>query len=299
MIGSQYLYFIRHNLSCRLGGKRGPLLAGFKISHRCNLQCAACPFWRRPEGDIPLDKALKVMDELRRAGVRLLIFEGGEPFLWRDGDKRFENLVREAKQRFFAVGVTTNGTLPLETDADIVWVSIDGLRETHNRNRGPVFDRVIANVRASSHPKVLANITINRLNVEELPALIRFLAGIEQIKGVTIQFFYPYAESEDLSITPEQRRRALDQLIAMKREGLPLLDSIPVLEALKDNTWRCHDWLIADADPDGAIHWGCYLQNRGQVDCSKCGFAAHAELSLAYDGNLAAIHAGRKVFGFR
>jgi len=299
MIGEQYLYFLRHNLSCRLGSKCGPLLAGFKITHRCNLCCAACPFWRRPGDDIAWPKALEVMDALHAAGARLLIFEGGEPFLWRDGERHFEDLVVEAKRRFFSVGVTTNGTLPLQTSADIVWVSIDGLRETHERNRGPVFDKMMANIRASAHPKLLANVTINRLNVAEMPALVRFLAGVEQIKGITIQFFYPFEESDDLAITPAQRKAVLEQLIELKKQGYPLLDSEPVLRALGENTWRCHDWLIADAEPDGALHFGCYLKGRSPADCKLCGFAAHAELSLAFDGNVRAIEAGRRVFGFR
>jgi len=90
----------------------------------------------------------------------------------------------------------------------------------------------------------------------------------------------------------------LEQLIELKKQGYPLLDSLPVLEALKKNTWKCHDWLIADVEPDGTINYGCYLKNRSEVDCSKCGFAAHAELSLAYEGDLRAINAGRLVFGF-
>ena len=299
MFGSQYAYYVWHNLACRLGGKQKPLLAGFKITHRCNLRCKTCPFWRRPGEDVPFDKAIAAMDELREAGVRNLIFEGGEPMIWRDGERRIEDLVIEAKKRFFAVGITTNGTLPIETAADIVWVSIDGLRETHNLNRGPVFDRIMENIENSSHPKILANITISRLNVDEVPDVIRFLSDVEPIKGITIQFFYPYDESDDLELTPQQRSEVLDQLIQMKRDGFPLLDSIPVLEALKENTWNCHDWLVADAEPDGSVTIGCYLKNRGEVDCSKCGFAAHVELSLAFDANLQAIDAGRKIFSFR
>jgi len=299
MFGSQYAsYYVWHNLVCRLGGRQKPLLAGFKITHRCNLRCRACPFWRRPGDDVSFDRAIEAMDQLHAAGVRNLIFEGGEPLLWRDGEHQIEALVAEAKKRFFAVGITTNGTLPLESEANIVWVSVDGMRETHNQNRGLVFDQVMENIRASSHPKLLANITISRLNVDEIPEVVRFLADIEQLKGITIQFFYPYAESENLELTPGQRREVLGRLIDMKREGYPLLDSIPVLEALKENTWRCHDWLIADAEPDGSVTYGCYLKNRGEVDCSKCGFAAHAELSLAFDANLRAIDAGRKIFSF-
>jgi MoaA/NifB/PqqE/SkfB family radical SAM enzyme len=193
--------------------------------------------------------------------------------------------------------VTTNGTLPIDVPADIVWVSVDGLAESHNRVRGPVFDRVMANIAASTHPNIFANVTINGLNWEEIPELVRFLAG--RVSGITVQFYYPYEGTEDLSVTGDQRRWVLQELIALKRAGYPLADSVPALRALMDNSWRCHPWLLANVEPDGSVEYGCYLRNRAEISCEKCGFAAHTELSLAYDWNLAAIAAGRKVFGFR
>lgn len=298
MIGGQYLYFLRHNLESRLLGRKRPLLAGVKLTYRCNLRCRACPFWKLDGRDMSFAVARRVLDELYEAGVRLLILEGGEPFLWRDGDHRLADLVREAKRRrFFCVGVTTNGTLPLDVPADIIWVSVDGLAKTHDRNRGPSFERAMTNIAASSHPKIFANVTIHRLNWREVPELVRFLAG--RVKGITIQFYYPYQGTEDLSLSREQRRAVLEELIALKRAGYPLVDSIPALKALEDNSWHCHPWLIANAEPDGTINYGCYLKNRAEIHCQQCGFAAHTELSLAYDWNPAAIATGRMVFGFR
>jgi len=297
MIGSQYLYFAAHMARARLFGVKRPLLNGFKLTYRCNLKCAACPFWRHPRPDVPYDVAIAAMDRLRADGVRLLILEGGEPFLWRDGPRRLEDLVAQAKRRFFTVGVVTNGTLPIDTSADIVWVSMDGLRDTHNALRGDSFDRAVAHIRASRHPKILANITIGSRNWQEIPDLVRFLSGIT--KGITIQFYYPFEGTDDLMLSTEQRDWVLDQLMALKREGLPLLNSYATLRRLKRNTWRCQPWLISTTEPDGTITQGCYLRNRAAIHCSYCGFAAHAEISLAYDGNIQAIWAGKQIFGFR
>jgi MoaA/NifB/PqqE/SkfB family radical SAM enzyme len=297
LIGAHYAYFIAHMARARLGGAKKPLLNGFKITYRCNLKCNACPFWRDPRPDVPFDRAVATMDQLRKDGVRLMILEGGEPFLWRHGDLRLEDLVREAKKRFFSVAVVTNGTLPIETSADIVWVSMDGLRETHNTLRGHSFDRAVEHIRASSHPKILANITISAANWAEIPDLVRSLAGL--VKGVTIQFYYPFAGTDDLLLSPERRAWVLEQLMALKKEGLPVLDSYAALHALKRNIWTCHPWLISSTEPDGTITHGCYLRNRAAINCQQCGFAAHTEISLAYDGNAQAIWAGRRIFGFR
>ncbi len=293
---SHYLYFLAHNLRCRLLRQQRPLLVGVKLTHRCNLHCPACPFWRRPAPDLRYEQALEALDRLYAAGARLVIFEGGEPFLWRDGEHRLEDLVRAARRRYYAVGITTNGTLPIETSADMVWVSLDGPREVHDAYRGPSYERIMANVAASGHPRVMANVTINRLNRPHIATLVRELQG--RVHGITIQFSYPYADSEDCTISPAERRLVLDELIALKRAGYPLLDSYGVLRRLKDNTWRCHDWLLANVEPDGSIHYGCYLKGRADADCRKCGFAAHAELSRAYDWDPAAIDCGRRVFGF-
>lgn len=293
----------RHWLTCRLTGARRPLLAGFKLTHRCNLRCRTCPFWRRPRPDVSYQGAQAALDELYAAGCRLLILEGGEPFLWRDGARRLEDVVQAARARGFArVGVTTNGTLPIETGADIVWVSFDGLRETHEASRGPSWERILANIAASPHPRILAQVTITRANWREIPELIRFLAG--RVQGVTFQFFYPYRESDDLWLPWPERAQVLQELAALKRQGLPVLDSYRALRDLADNRWRCHDWLIADAEPDPAepgratIHYGCYLKGRAEADCRLCGFAAHAELSLAYDLHPGAFWAGQQVFRF-
>ena len=297
MIGAQYAYYAAHLARARLGGRKKPLLNGFKVTYRCNLRCDACPFWRLPRPDIPYDRAIAAMDQLRVDGVRILIIEGGEPFIWRDGERRLEDLVSEAKKRFFSVGVVTNGTLPIETGADIVWVSLDGLKETHDSLRGNSFDRAVEHIRESSHPNLLANVTINARNWKEIPDLVRFLRGL--VKGITIQFYYPYENTDDLLLIPERRVWVLDQLIALKKEGYPVLDSRAALSRLRDNSWRCHPWLISTTEPDGTITHGCYLRNRAAIHCQQCGFAAHTEISLAYDGNVDAIWAGKRIFGFR
>lgn len=299
MVGGQYVHFLVHNLACRLAGQCRPLLGGVKLTHACNLRCAACPFWRKGGESITLAELRRSLDNLYEAGVRLVIFEGGEPLLWRDGDYRLADVLKEEneKRRFFCLGVTSNGTLSLDVPADVIWVSVDGLQPTHDRLRGPVFDRVMANIEGSSHPRLLAHVTINRWNWHELPDLVRYLS--ERVRGITVQFYYPYEGTEDLSLSHDERRGAVDTLIALKDDGYPLLNSVAALRALADNTWTCHPWLLANVEPDGALTQGCYLTNRSEISCERCGFSAHAELSLAYDWNPQAIAAGSRVFGFR
>jgi len=80
--------------------------------------------------------------------------------------------------------------------------------------------------------------------------------------------------------------KVLCNLIKMKKDGLPIANSYACLQALKDNRWKCHPWMIASVDPDGKITQGCYVKNRGEISCEKCGFSAHTEISLAYSGEI-------------
>ena len=291
----RYAFLLSYYLSTLLGRKR-PLLGGVKLTHDCNLGCIHCPFRQRKGPSLSFNDTVAAMADLHSRGVRIVIFEGGEPFLWRDGERSLGDVVSRAREVFFSVGVTTNGTFPIDVDADIVWVSIDGLKATHDKIRGESFDTIMGNIASSSHGKIYAHITINSLNCGEVAELVEFLAG--KVTGITVQFHYPYEEiDEKLCLSQERREEVLDRLIALKRRGLPLADSYACLKALKRNRWHCRPWMIASVDPDGAVTHGCYLQKRGPISCERCGFAAHTEISLAYGGHPGAIALAGKIFG--
>lgn len=287
-------YLLQYYIRSRLGDKR-PLLGGVKLTHRCNLSCIHCPFRKREAASLSFAQVVASLRTLHQWGVRIVILEGGEPFLWRDGDYDIKSVVAEARKLFFSVGVTTNGTWPIDVDSDIVWVSIDGLQPTHDRIRGESFERVMGNIDSSSHPRIYAHITINSLNWAEIPDLVHLLAS--KVKGITVQFHYPFQElGRELLLSPANREDVLDVLIGLKREGLPIANSYASLEALKGNNWRCRPWMIASVDPDGRLTHGCYLKGRGQISCASCGFSAHTEISLAYGGAVESILVGLRTF---
>lgn len=279
--------------------RRRPLLASYKLTYRCNLRCAQCPFTAYPGPDASYTQVCKTLDALYARGDRMVVFEGGEPLLWRDGAYELNDLVRYARRRFACVAATTNGTLPLDVETDVLWVSIDGFAATHNHLRqAEIFDRVIDNIRRSPHPRLYAHITANAENHSEIPELARFLSGL--VKGITVQFYYPYGPDDHLYLPLPQRRALLDALMRLKRDGIPILNSTAALRSLRDDTparaRQCQPWRIDCVNPDGTFWQGCYLQGRATIDCAKCGFSPYTEISLAFRGNPRAILAGMKIF---
>lgn len=295
-------YFLKYYLDTKIYNKKKPILAGYKITYNCNLRCIHCPYWRKEHPEPTYVDATMTIKKMYDMGARILIFEGGEPLLWKDkrDNKNIIDLINYSKKLYFSVGITTNGTLKLtDIPSDVIWVSFDGLKETYNRLRGNFFDKVIENIKNSNHKNLYVNITINKINADELEEMVKFISPL--VKGITIQFHYPYGIEEDelLFIPLTERVEIIDKLIDLKKQGYPLIDSYECLNSMKDNSWICHDWMLVNANPDGSISQGCYLKNRGEIFCNMCGFAAHVEISKAFDLSLAAINVGRKIFKYR
>jgi heme d1 biosynthesis radical SAM protein NirJ len=168
----------------------GPVVI-WNLVRRCNLACKHC-YSISADVDFPgeLDTAqvFKVMDDLKSFRVPVLILSGGEPLLRPD---LFEIAAR-AKKLGFYVGLSTNGTLIDAPTArrigalgfDYVGISLDGLRETHDRFRRKegAFDASLAALRSCREEgvKVGLRFTVTQDNAADLPALIE-LAESERI----------------------------------------------------------------------------------------------------------------------
>jgi MoaA/NifB/PqqE/SkfB family radical SAM enzyme len=290
----------RFFLQRKMRGQRIPLLASFKLTYRCNLACRACPFHLRAaeEGNhMSWHTAVEALKALRRFGTRIVVFEGGEPLLWRDGSHRLHELVHYARKHFLRVAVTTNGTLPLDVPSHIIWVSLDGLKDIQDELRSRSFDRICTNIEATKHPRVFVHSTLNRINWHDAEALAQWVQAMPTLRGMTVQFFYPYGQGEDdLAMSIEERRAAVDKLLELKKRGLPILNSTGMLRAMVHNRWRCHDDILINVDPDGKITKGCYVKNRGEIHCGHCGFTPVAEASGALDFIPGSLYAGWRLF---
>jgi sulfatase maturation enzyme AslB (radical SAM superfamily) len=81
-------------LQRKIFGRKIPLLASFKVTYRCNLTCRACPFHLRSgdeDAHISWNTAIVALESLRRLGTRMVVFDGGEPLLWRGGSHRLHD----------------------------------------------------------------------------------------------------------------------------------------------------------------------------------------------------------------
>ena len=159
----------------------------WEITNRCDLQCDHCLVSANDhvEDELSTDEALALVDQMAALGVQAVSLTGGEPFLRKDWLK----IAARVRDRGLKLRFSTNGHLiddatmdrlvSLETES--ISVSIDGLKETHDRIRHPrsrsgsfsSFDRVVEVIAQLVSKPIIVSVrtTILHDNLHELEAL--------------------------------------------------------------------------------------------------------------------------------
>ncbi len=254
-----------------------PLICGIAITDYCNLSCRGCHVSNTGMGDMPYADVVASMESAYARGCREAYFTGGEPMLWRDGDLTVEDLVVEARRLgYFHVHIYTNGTLGLDCSADLMWVSMDGLPSVYETRRGDHFADVERNIRGLDHAKTAVIYVVDRFTQGGVEPFLRWVRSSRlPVIGVMIYFHTPYYGIDELFLSAEERAPVIDRLIALKREGLPLLNSVAGLKALKSGDWprRMPVALVSDATGESVC---CRAPDSV---CPDCGYGACTELS--------------------
>ncbi|MEM2944471.1 MAG: radical SAM protein [Methanomassiliicoccales archaeon] len=289
----QFFYYALW-LSKVMAGTRDPLVNTMLINYECNLRCKHCSIAAHLDkltGPISMsfDTAVVEMKKFYEAGARILFFEGGEPTLWRDGNKTLSDLIAVGKEiGYFVIGYTTNGTRRIIGESDVISISIDGPEEIHDTIRGSgAYSALMKNLEEIAHPNIFANMVVNKINKDAVEETIKLVERNPKIKGIMINFLTPPPNS--LALDFEEKRKVVNLVIEMKKQGYSVLNTAKALRELleEDYSEKCPYWLSAFVLPDDSKHFGCPL--RGTESCKQCGFNAVREYRLITRGNMETI----------
>jgi heme d1 biosynthesis radical SAM protein NirJ len=163
----------------------GPVVI-WNLIRRCNLTCKHCYATSADKdfpGELNTAEVFNVMDNLKDFGVPVLILSGGEPLMRPD---IFE-ISHHAKDMGFYVGLSSNGTLIDEDNIEdivnvgynYVGISIDGMRETHDkfRRKQGSYDEALNGIRLCRDAgiKVGLRFTLTQDNKQDLPDLLQLM----------------------------------------------------------------------------------------------------------------------------
>lgn len=156
-----------------------PVLCNYYVTYRCNAACSFCDIWERPSPYITLDQAKANLADLKRLGVKVVDFTGGEPLLHR----RLDDLLKECKKLGLLTTITTNCLLypkyanRLRGLVDMLHFSLDSPeREEHDTSRGvQCFDKVMESIEVAralgERPDIL--FTVFESNIHQIEKVWR------------------------------------------------------------------------------------------------------------------------------
>ncbi len=256
---------------------------------------------------------IRMLDDAKDFGIGVYNAWTVEPLLRKD----LAQILRHAKSLGLITSLVTNGTLLRKRvhdldDLDYLSVSLDGI-ESYSDIRNADFNEVLDGISAAKDEghEILINCVINSRNLHELEALVSLAESL----GVWISF-EPINESKgiDANVWDELGIRdlrrlgiAIDRLIELKKNGMPIINSTTYLRMIKtlNPKFKCHasdiilhissDGSIGNcrvhSDPLGNVEngiskvWKDSLGARRQkaISCKGCLFFGYVENSLLYE----------------
>lgn len=151
-----------------------PVLCNYYVTYRCNASCYFCDIWEKPSPYIKTEDVECNLKDLKRLGVKVIDFTGGEPLLHND----IHCFLKMAKDLGFLTTITTNGLLypkkaeKLKGLVDMLHFSLDFAdAKQHDEVRGVgCFDFVMKSIEVAKklgeRPDIL--FTAMNENIEEL-----------------------------------------------------------------------------------------------------------------------------------
>jgi MoaA/NifB/PqqE/SkfB family radical SAM enzyme len=251
--------------------------AAIDVTHRCNLKCVHCYWWKQdhpPELDDA--RMLALMRQLRRSGLRAAILYGGEPTLR-------PALCLAAGRIFDATLAFTNGTNGFPDIGNGQWIlSLDGPREVNDALRGKgVYELAVGNLMRAPKPP-LVHMTISRMNQDHVERFVREMVQLP-IRGIGFSFFTPEKHPGDLdhTIPLDERDLIVCELLRLRRNYGEKVGFTPAMA----------EQLLSRR---GYVRWNnrslcpvtkrvrCFKSNGepkactygDEADCSRCGCAA-------------------------
>lgn len=283
---AQLLWFGIRTIVFRL---RNPILGTVIVTDHCNLNCRHCAVNNINNVMYSYTEIVAEMHRFYDEGIRILFLSGGETMLWHDGAHDVHDLIAAGRRiGFYLINIVTNGTVTLDIPgADIVFLSLDGMRESHNAIRGDTFDHIMDNLGSSGSTPIVLYTAINSTNVAEIEDLAALARDHPDLAAISFNFHTPYRLTESLCLSESDRIGAIKRIRRLIDEGYPVFNLRSVLDRFEANDW-------ARPCPQCVVSEGGKVSICGRCSeipglCEQCGYLFAAEFAALFHGDVRAI----------
>ncbi|MFC1891741.1 12,18-didecarboxysiroheme deacetylase [Thermodesulfobacteriota bacterium] len=198
----------------------------WNVTRACNLKCVHCyahAVAKSEEKEFSTDEARTVIDDLAAFGAPVMLFSGGEPLMRPD----LVDLASYAVEKGMRAVISTNGTLITKEKAkalkrvglSYVGVSLDGMEEINDRFRKKqgAFKGALEGIKNCQEQglKVGLRFTINKININEIPAVFDLLEEYDIPRICFYHLVYAGRGSDLINedLDHDQTRKAVDLIM--------------------------------------------------------------------------------------
>jgi len=204
----------------------------------CNAKCKHCGSsaeGRKYEGELTTDEiknAFKQIAEDYNANKILINVTGGEPLVRKD---LFEVMEYATNELHFHWGMTTNGILLNDenikklkkSNMETVSISIDGLRDTHDKFRGVKgsYDTIIENIKKLKQADFVKHIQVTTVfhkdNINEIEELYEVMKSLklDSWRLVSMDPIGRANENNELLLDGKDIKKILDFIVEKNQKG--------------------------------------------------------------------------------
>jgi 12,18-didecarboxysiroheme deacetylase len=203
----------------------------WNVTRRCNLKCVHCYSSSqniRYDDELTTEEGKGLLSDLASFGSPVILFSGGEPTMRED----LPELAQFAVDKGMRAVISTNGTLLTKKTVDIfkriglsyVGVSLDGMKEIHDRFRGVpgAFDKAMTGIRTCREAgiKVGIRFTLNRKNILDIPSIFDLLEQENIPRACFYHLVYSGRGSSliDEDLSHEETRKTVDLIMNRTRD---------------------------------------------------------------------------------
>ena len=256
------------------------------LTCKCNLHCRYCNMPNARPQTLLADDVIYMLDQVKPHQIG---FSGGELFLEKEVLYR---ILRECKNyNLERIILTTNGTLLTKKDVEIlselsvtdVIISIDGMKKTHDYNRGSGnFEKTISGLKLllsyASSINITVNTIISQINLTEIPTLIEFLYSL----GLHTLELHPIKLKEGLlNLTDSMVKEKYNELWTISNRNSIIEESFNEIYILK----KKYPKFIGNTISGLILMKNYLLDPAGESDRKLCDVYKRV-ISLTYEGRI-------------
>ena len=211
-----------------------PHLCNYYVTLRCNSKCQFCDIWRKEENFTLQESGLETVKnnliDLKKLGVKLIDFTGGEPLLY----PHLIVVLKEAKKMGFYTTITTNCLLypkyakDLAGLVDILQFSFESVDEdTHNRIRGVrSYKNVLESIEIAKKLKQKVSLihTVTDENYHYLKDMVSFAQKNRCIIALNPCFGYFNNPGVSAKAVEEIKKYRKEPYVIMEQANLKLIE---------------------------------------------------------------------------